>query len=751
MKMNAVYEFAKNLLLKVQGLSRTQAIIAAVSTVVAVGGVGTGGYFIYANNQEPQEVASTTVPETESEAGLDTESEELDDLVADTELLASISIEVTEETEAAESKALSLVGTSIEKDLKIKVQDQNSKLVSGQPFEVSVTSDKKGAKAETYQDKDKDGVIYIDKIDAGNYTVALKEVEGYEIKKGSITVTVKDKIAYEKVDVTAEIKKESEINASVEDTASNNVPVEGTLTDTVSLLESSVSTSTVAKADVDMSNFTNASASSEQNSKTLTKTVTTESTEKPDGGSTETESGSTETESGSTEPSESETQTPTETETQKPTPAETETQNPAPTPTETQMPTEGISTGDTTSTASVKQNRIARVGAATTANVIATVSMPKIITLYNCDNPASNSYTLTLAIGGDSTLIQSVTWASTNSGVVALSATSGTSVTLTKVGKGEANIGATITYFTDDKGTIGQTTLQSTVKVVGFTDTSTVLKDKSGNTLYVDEKAQKAATLKDYNSYEQFYTSPKYTGWQTIDGKVYYYNADHQPITGNQVIGGVTYTFAGDGSLAQSSGARGIDVSKWQGNIDWGAVASSGISFAIIRAGYRGASTGVLVEDPYFKRNIAGATRAGIKVGVYFFTQAISEAEAIEEASMTLSLVSGYNVAYPIFIDTESASNGRANGLDTGTRTAVVKAFCQTIANSGRRAGVYASKSWLNSKLNASSLSNYTIWVAQYNTSCTYSGKYDMWQYSSKGSVSGISGNVDMNISYLGY
>ena len=96
-------------------------------------------------------------------------------------------------------------------------------------------------------------------------------------------------------------------------------------------------------------------------------------------------------------------------------------------------------------------------------------------------------------------------------------------------------------------------------------------------------------------------------------------------------------------------------MSKYQGNIDWGAVAASGINFAIIRVGYRGSSTGVLVEDPYFKRNISGATKAGIKVGVYFFTQAITEAEAVEEASMAMSLVSGYRLSYPIFIDTESA------------------------------------------------------------------------------------------------
>lgn len=90
-------------------------------------------------------------------------------------------------------------------------------------------------------------------------------------------------------------------------------------------------------------------------------------------------------------------------------------------------------------------------------------------------------------------------------------------------------------------------------------------------------------------------------------------------ITGNQVIGGVMYTFGGDGALSQSSGNRGIDVSKYQGNIDWGAVAASGINFAIIRVGYRGSSSGALVQDPYFKKNISGATKAGIKVGLYFF------------------------------------------------------------------------------------------------------------------------------------
>ena len=141
---------------------------------------------------------------------------------------------------------------------------------------------------------------------------------------------------------------------------------------------------------------------------------------------------------------------------------------------------------------------------------------------------------------------------------------------------------------------------------------------------------------------------------------------------------------------------------------------------------------------------------AGLKVGVYFFTQAITEAEAIEEASMALILTQGYNLAYPIFVDSENGSgNARANDLDKATRTACVSAFCKTIQNAGRKAGVYASRSWYNSKLDISQLNNYCIWVAQYNTECTYTGHYSIWQYTSKGKIPGNKRNVDLNISYM--
>ena len=283
--------------------------------------------------------------------------------------------------------------------------------------------------------------------------------------------------------------------------------------------------------------------------------------------------------------------------------------------------------------------------------------------------------------------------------------------------------------------------------------TTTRLKDGSGNLLYInDNGTYREATYADYFKYDTFYLkgAAKYAGWQTLDGKVYYFTADGNKVTGEQVIQGAKYNFASDGSLVKGSGNMGIDVSKWNGTIDWTAVKNSGIDYAIIRCGYRGSSQGSLIEDPKFAANIKGATAAGLKVGVYFFTQAVDEREAVEEASMVLNQVKSYTISYPIFLDVEP-SGGRGDSISKETRTAVCKAFCQTIQNAGYTAGIYANKTWLESKLDAGSLSAYKIWLAQYAATPTYTGRYDLWQYRSTGNVTGISGGVDMNISYLGY
>lgn len=289
-------------------------------------------------------------------------------------------------------------------------------------------------------------------------------------------------------------------------------------------------------------------------------------------------------------------------------------------------------------------------------------------------------------------------------------------------------------------------------------DNSTKLLDVNGKPVYVYDSSSKTyreATYADYYTgvtlYKQSAIKYKYTGWWTIDGKTYYFDANGKAVTGEQVILGAKYNFDNDGVLKNGTGSFGIDVSSWNGNIDWTKVAKSGVNYAIIRCGFRGSTVGGLVVDSKFESNIKNATAAGIKVGVYFFTQAITETEAVEEASMVLEKIKGYKIAYPVFIDVENATNGRANSLSVANRTAIVKAFCKTIENGGYKAGIYANKTWLSNKLNVSELSEYKIWLAQYVSTPTYSGRYEMWQYKENGSITGITGSVDLNLSYLGY
>lgn len=266
-----------------------------------------------------------------------------------------------------------------------------------------------------------------------------------------------------------------------------------------------------------------------------------------------------------------------------------------------------------------------------------------------------------------------------------------------------------------------------------------------GQALYVDTNGT-PATYGNYNPSGAYYVKEKdaetrYYGWQEINGYRYYFDKNGNKVTGTQVINGATYNFGSDGVLS----GFGIDVSKWQGNIDW-AQASSAVSFAIIRCGFRG-SSGNIAVDPKFAQNIQGAKANGVRVGVYFYSIAMNEAQAVEEASLAIQQVSQYGgVSLPIYIDMEDS---RQLSLSQAERDAIVMAFCRTVQNSGYSAGVYANKNWLTNHLSPSSYGGISIWVAQYNTQCTYKGRYDIWQYSSKGSIPGISGNVDLNTSYF--
>lgn len=304
------------------------------------------------------------------------------------------------------------------------------------------------------------------------------------------------------------------------------------------------------------------------------------------------------------------------------------------------------------------------------------------------------------------------------------------------------------------------TTEVSTTEPTTAALTTKLLDSTNQHQLYVkDGNDYREATYADYDENTVFYikeVEKTYYGWQNIDGKMYYYDENGKYVVGKQIIGGVQYTFSQTGVRG---GTLGVDVSVYQGNINWAKAKAAGIDFAIIRLGYRGwGSNGSLNIDAKFQTNLAGAKAAGIKVGVYFFSQAKTEVEAVEEASLCIKELGGKSLDLPIFIDTETAAGGqgRADNLSVSERTAVCVAFCNTIRNAGYKAGVYSNKYFYTSRLNTSELLSYTIWLAEWPSNYTpeskpsYSGRYDIWQFSERGdgATYGMGSQyVDMNYS----
>ena len=718
-----------------------------------------------------------------------------------------------DEAEYTNGGTVELELVSVQKDLKIKFTNKKSgKLISNVPFNVTIT-DPKG-KTATWSDDDMDGIIYKKGITPGNYTVAVnaltdEKYKDYTLPTGTQKVEVKKDIAYKKVDVSNEIKKESEINAAKEDTMKNDTVVESVLEDTVQWVESKTLPPSYREVGKDKitnpetvaysGNFLRMAAIEPTAAPTAEPTETSEPTEttepvettKPTAEPTETTKPTTEP---TTEPTE--TTKPTAAPTTEPTTAPTVSPSVSPSPTPAATPTavleptsvtvaveaeatsqikvtnytgtatykvaskddkiatarvdangkitvKGVAAGDTTVTATVTMGSVTKtleLAVKVTAKMAITLDKTAV-TVY----PKSTA-TVTATVSGSGT----VTASSSDTNIATVSV-NGKTITITGVKAGSATITA---VYKEGNSEVKAT---CTVKVGTSNpreDKTTVLKDTSGRELYVSDgnNQYRLAHYADYYTSSKFYIkeATRYTGWQTLDGKVYFFKADGDKVTGEQVIQGAKYNFASDGSLVVGSGTMGIDVSKWNGTIDWNAVKNSGVSYVIIRVGYRGSSQGALIEDPKFKTNIKGATAAGIKVGVYFFTQAVDEVEAVQEASMVLDRISGYKISYPVFLDVEG-SGGRGDAIDSATRTAVCKAFCNTIKNAGYTPGIYANKTWLSSKMDAGALSGYKIWLAQYAKTPTYTGRYDLWQYRSNGKVSGISGNVDLNLSYLGY
>lgn len=195
----------------------------------------------------------------------------------------------------------------------------------------------------------------------------------------------------------------------------------------------------------------------------------------------------------------------------------------------------------------------------------------------------------------------------------------------------------------------------------------------------------------------------------------------------------------------------GVDVSEWQGEIDWEKVRATGISFAMIRCGFRQTQGSEVKEDDKFRENIEGAIAAGLKVGVYFFGTAKNEQEALEEAEFTINLIKDYNITYPVVYDIESFDTGRLKNVSYSTITDNILTFTETVGSYGYETMVYSYYNAFTYMLDTGKLEGKLIWLAHYTDSTNYKGNYNMWQYTSTGKVDGIKTNVDLNISYFTY
>ncbi len=198
---------------------------------------------------------------------------------------------------------------------------------------------------------------------------------------------------------------------------------------------------------------------------------------------------------------------------------------------------------------------------------------------------------------------------------------------------------------------------------------------------------------------------------------------------------------------------NGIDVSRFQGQINWSKVKAAGIDFAIVRAGLRGTTEGKLLVDDYFEDNVVGATENGIDVGVYFYSQAVNEEEAKEEVQMILDTIEPYDITYPVVIDIESAESdtARTAKLTTDDYELVAKVFCDTVKKAGYTPMIYGNVKSFTLLMDAIDVDDYGIWIAYYGTPLYYPYHFDIWQYTSTGSVDGIDGNVDLNICITDY
>lgn len=204
---------------------------------------------------------------------------------------------------------------------------------------------------------------------------------------------------------------------------------------------------------------------------------------------------------------------------------------------------------------------------------------------------------------------------------------------------------------------------------------------------------------------------------------------------------------------SKTSSITGIDLSKYNGTVDWKRVKDSGIDFAMLRLGSRGYGSGEISLDEKFVEYAQNAAFNGIPIGAYFYSQAISESEAVEEANYVVGAIAGFSIKYPVAIDVETVDNddARTDNLSMRERTIIVKSFCDTVKNYGYKPIIYADRDMLISGLDLEELTGYDVWLADDNVPTDYPYLFGMWQYTTKGKVDGITGDIDMNLSFINY
>lgn len=214
------------------------------------------------------------------------------------------------------------------------------------------------------------------------------------------------------------------------------------------------------------------------------------------------------------------------------------------------------------------------------------------------------------------------------------------------------------------------------------------------------------------------------------------------------ITGPITYTDC-NGRAASSIG---IDLSYFNGDVSFDAVKKAGVDFVIIRIGGRGWGTGALYYDSCFLKYLHAAKAAGLKVGVYFYSAAVNRTEALQEAGLVISKLKGIALEMPVFFDTEFTGDypkGRCDGLSITERIEIIRNFCSAIENAGYDAGIYASESFVKTELDYESIEDYTIWIASYtdnNSLPDFKDRYDIWQFTDNGRITGVNGNIDINV-----